>query len=73
MNRKEIHFVIDRDGNVQSTIKGMKGSTCDTIAKEIEKLGQVVKQERTKEFYELNSGKVERLDVIDIALFRTIR
>jgi hypothetical protein len=52
MNRSEIHFVIDRDGNIQSTIKGIKGSGCGTIAAEIEKLGRVAKQERTKAYYE---------------------
>jgi hypothetical protein len=52
MNRTEIHFVIDRDGNIESTIKGMKGSGCSTVAAEIENLGRVVKHERTKAFYE---------------------
>ena len=52
MNRKEIHFVIDREGNIQSTINGVKGTACSGITAEIEKLGRVVKQERTEEFYE---------------------
>ena len=52
MERKEIHFVIDREGTIQSTIKGVKGSACGGIAAEIEKLGQVVKRERTKAYYE---------------------
>jgi hypothetical protein len=52
MDRKEIHFVIDREGTIQSTINGVKGSACSSIAAEIEKLGHVVKQERTKAYYE---------------------
>ena len=57
MNRKEIHFIIDRKGNIQSTIKGIKGSGCGSIAMEIEKLGRTAKLERTKEFYERCKGQ----------------
>ena len=42
MNRKEIHFVIDREGNIQSPVNGIKGTACGTIAEAIEKLGRVV-------------------------------
>ena len=63
MNRTEIHFVIDRDGNIQSTIKGIKGSGCSTIAAKIEKLGRVAKQERTKEFYERCDGQTTCLNL----------
>jgi len=52
VDRKEIHFVVDRDGTIQSTITGVKGSACSSIAAEIEKLGRVVRQERTQAFYE---------------------
>jgi len=52
MERKEIHFVIDREGTIQSTINGVKGSACSSIAAEIEKLGRVIKQKRTNAFYE---------------------
>ena len=44
MKREEIHFVIDREGNIQSTIQGVKGSACRNIAQAIEKLGQVRKK-----------------------------
>ena len=52
VNRNEIYFVIEPDGTIQSTINGVKGSACSSIAAEIEKLGQVVKQERTRAYYE---------------------
>ena len=52
MNRKEIHFVIDRAGNIQSTIKGVKGSACGSISRQIMELGQVIKQKRTNEYFE---------------------
>jgi Protein of unknown function (DUF2997) len=64
MQRKEIHFVIDRDGNIQSTIKGIKGSGCGTLAAEIEKLGQVVRQEKTQEFHEKCSGQSGLLNLV---------
>jgi len=63
MKRKEIHFVIDHDGNIQSTIRGIKGSGCSTIAAEIEKLGRIVKLERTKEFYEKCNGQTNLLNL----------
>jgi hypothetical protein len=63
MNRTEIYFVIDRDGNIQSTIKGIAGSSCGTIAAEIEKLGQVTKTERNKDFYEICRGHSSLLNL----------
>jgi len=52
MQRREIHFVIDREGNIHSTVKGVKGSGCSLVAEEFKSLGQVVGQEQTNEFYE---------------------
>jgi hypothetical protein len=64
MHRSEIHFVIDRDGNIQSTIKGIKGSGCGTIAAEIEKLGRAAWQEKTPEFHERCSGQSSLLKLV---------
>ena len=63
MERKEIHFVIDREGTIQSTINGVKGSACSSIAAEIEKLGRVIKQKRTKAFYERCEGETNLLNL----------
>jgi hypothetical protein len=63
MERKEIHFVIDREGTIQSTIEGIKGSACGSLAAEIEKLGQVVKQARTKAYYERGDEANNLLDL----------
>jgi hypothetical protein len=52
MNRREIHFEIDRDGNITSTIQGIKGSLCETVATEFKSLGKVTEQNPTNEFYE---------------------
>ena len=59
MSRKEIHFVIDQAGTIQSSIKGIKGSTCSFIADKIKDLGQVIEKQQTNEFYETcNSSKL---------------
>ena len=63
MKRKEIHFVIDRDGNIQSTVRGIKGSGCSAIAVEIEKLGRIVMLARTKEFYAKCDGQTNLLNL----------
>jgi len=63
MNRKEIHFVIDREGNIQSSIKGIKGSTCSAIAEEFSDLGQVIEQQQTNEFYESGNSSKLSLDL----------
>ena len=63
MNLKEIHFIIDREGNVQSTIKGIKGSACSSLAAEFEELGQVIGQQPTNEFYEIVDSTKIRLDL----------
>ena len=59
MNRKEIHFVIERDGSITSTVKGIKGSRCQTVAAKFNTLGQVTKQNPTNEYYE--SGVRQRI------------
>jgi len=59
MSRREIHFLIDREGNIQSSIKGIKGSSCSAIAEALNDLGQVIAQQPTNEFYEpCNSSKL---------------
>jgi hypothetical protein len=63
MKRKEIHFVIDREGNIHSTVKGVKGSSCSLVAGEFKGLGQVVGQEQTNEFYESGDGAKIWLDL----------
>jgi hypothetical protein len=51
MNRKEIHFVVERNGTITSTIKGVKGRACSDIAEAIKSLGSVLKQGRTEEYF----------------------
>jgi hypothetical protein len=63
MNRKEIHFVIERDGSITSTVKGIKGSLCRTVAAEFSTLGQVTEQNPTNEYYECGSRQRILLDL----------
>ena len=51
MQRKEISFIIDSEGNIASTIKGIKGASCAEVADEIKSLGEVLQQKRTDEFF----------------------
>jgi hypothetical protein len=63
MNRREIHFEIDGNGNIKSIIKGIKGSSCTSIAADLENLGQVTDQLPTNEFYESNQSHRVVLDI----------
>ena len=51
MQRKEIHIIIDGEGNIVSTIKGIKGASCAGIADEIKNLGDAIQEKRTDEYY----------------------
>jgi hypothetical protein len=52
MQSQEIEITIHPNGQVEYTIKGVKGSACQDISALLEKLGQVEQEERTGEFYE---------------------
>ena len=51
MQRKEIHFLIDSEGNIASTIKGIKGGSCADVADEIKRIGKVLQEKRTDEYF----------------------
>jgi hypothetical protein len=51
MQREEIAITILPDGRVEYTIKGVKGSACESISALLEQLGKVEKAERTDEYY----------------------
>ena len=54
MAREEIEIEIRADGTVEYTIKGVKGSSCESISQLLEQLGHVEHEERTSEFYDLD-------------------
>ncbi len=51
MAREEIEIEIRADGTVEYTIKGNKGSSCESISQLLEQLGEVEVEQRTSEFY----------------------
>lgn len=52
MSREEIEITIGPDGTVEYTIKGIKGSSCESISQLLEELGQVQHEEKTSEYYD---------------------
>lgn len=54
MNREEIEIAVMPDGRVEYTIKGVKGSACESLSALLEQLGRVEREERTGEYYEQN-------------------
>lgn len=52
MQRQDIEIEVLPDGRVEYTIKGVQGSSCESISALLEELGQVEHEERTGEYYE---------------------
>jgi hypothetical protein len=53
----EIEVILRPDGTVQLTTHGLKGQTCATETLSLEKaVGQVVKREKTSEFWQQATG-----------------
>ena len=52
MARREIHFTVGTDGKIEFTIQGMKGQSCEDLAKALSELGEVEEKQRTGEYYE---------------------
>ena len=55
MQNQEIEIAILPDGRVEYTIKGVKGSACESISALLEQLGIVEDEQRTGEYYEHDS------------------
>lgn len=52
MSKQEIEFIIRPDGTVQEHVRGVSGSECEKVTEDIERaLGDVIKRERTGEYY----------------------
>lgn len=52
MNRQEIEIAVLPDGRVEYTIKGVKGTACESLSALLEQIGRVEREERTGEYYE---------------------
>ena len=49
--KNEIEFIIKPDGNVEFTVKGVKGKQCLPIAELFKLLGEVESEQATADFY----------------------
>ncbi len=61
MQSTELEFIIDTDGNVQTTVRGVKGPGCSEIVEKLNDLGTVTRQEKTGDFYKtpaINVGTI---------------
>ncbi|MEZ4665045.1 MAG: DUF2997 domain-containing protein [Caldilineaceae bacterium] len=52
MQKQDIEIIILPDGTIEYVIKGIKGGACENVSALLEQLGQIVREERTGEFYE---------------------
>ena len=63
MRRRDVEITIDRDGNVQMRVRGMKGKACLDLTAALEQgLGEVSGRELTQEYYESESGTEVRTE-----------
>ena len=53
MTHEDIEIKILPDGSIEYTIKGVKGSACESISELLESLGEVDQEERTSEYYDV--------------------
>jgi hypothetical protein len=63
MQRTELQFIIDQEGNIQSIVKGVKGNGCRILVEDIKKLGQPVRESPTGEFFESEHNIFVRNDL----------
>jgi hypothetical protein len=52
MTHEEIEITILPDGRIEYTIKGVKGTACESLSAVLEQLGKVEEEGRTGEYYE---------------------
>jgi hypothetical protein len=59
MNNGEIMVTIDDDGNVSYEVKGVKGSGCEELTKELDaELGTVLENKKLPEFFQSQDQKL---------------
>lgn len=57
---QEIKVVIEKDGSLSYTVKGVKGSSCKALTKAIDALGNVTETKNTGEYCEINTAVQQR-------------
>lgn len=62
MQLEEIEVFIEPDGQVRIEVRGVKGTSCLDLTRDLEKAlgGQVVEREMTPEAYESGEGEAEQ-------------
>ena len=61
-----VKFRIHKDGRIEETVSGIKGSDCTKITEELnEKLGEVIKTEATEEMFE-QKVEVEETNTVTV-------
>ena len=57
---QEIKVVIEKDGSLSYTVKGVKGAGCKALTKAIDALGNVTETKNTREFCEIDTTVQQR-------------
>ena len=52
MRKEEIEITIHANGQLEYTVKGIKGPACDSVSQLLEQIGVVEASEQTGEYYE---------------------
>lgn len=63
METQEIEVTIDRNGNVQLHVRGVKGASCEELTRDLEEAlgGEIISREATAEMYEsVGQGQQEQ-------------
>tara|TARA_B100001250_G_scaffold319278_1_gene282037 strand:- start:3492 stop:3701 length:210 start_codon:yes stop_codon:yes gene_type:complete len=55
MSKKSIRFTIRQDGKVEEKVEGVRGDTCESLTRDLEKkLGDLENRIHTAEYYKQN-------------------
>ena len=49
--REELEVIIDNDGQVKVTVKGLPGKACLAHKETVQEIGQIIERELTDEYY----------------------
>lgn len=60
MNKREVEFIIDENGDLTMEVKGVKGTSCSKeIEKMLKELGQApATREKTSEYYQASQQNI---------------
>ena len=61
MGEEKLEIRIKKNGEVEFTVHGVKGTKCEDIHKAMERMGKTIKHDNTSEMYEDNVNLVARV------------